>query len=49
MGTFKLKRLHDVEVKKQYQVNVIRFAALENLDDEDDDVRGWACHIHIKI
>jgi len=38
MEVFNLKKLNDVEVKKQYQVKISnRFAALENLDDDDDD------------
>jgi hypothetical protein len=45
MERFNLKRLNDMVVKEQNQVKISnRFVALENLDDDDDDVdinRAW--------
>jgi hypothetical protein len=45
METFNLKKLNDVEIKGQYQVKISnRFAGLENLNNDDDDVdinRTW--------
>jgi hypothetical protein len=43
MEKFDLKKLNGVEVKEQYQVKIRnRFAAIENLDDDDDDIsRAW--------
>jgi L-lysine 2,3-aminomutase len=43
MEKFNLKKLHDVEVKEQYQFKISsRFAALENLDDDDVNIkRAW--------
>jgi hypothetical protein len=39
MDKFNLKQLSDMEVKEQYRVKTSnRFAALENFDDDDDDV-----------
>jgi len=38
MERINLKKLNDVEVKEQYQVKISnRFAAVENLDDDDSD------------
>jgi hypothetical protein len=38
MKRFNRKKLIDVEVEEQYHVKISnRFAALENLDDDDDD------------
>jgi hypothetical protein len=38
---FNLRRLNDLEVRKQYQIeNTNRFAALENLNDDKDI--NWA-------
>jgi hypothetical protein len=40
--TLNLKKLDEVEGKKQYQVEISdRFAALENLDDDADINRVW--------
>jgi hypothetical protein len=50
MERFNLKKLNDVELKKQYQVKISnRFVALESMDDDDDDdddddvdtIRSW--------
>jgi hypothetical protein len=39
---FDLKQLNDEVVKAQYQVTIKnKFAALENLDDNDDINRAW--------
>jgi hypothetical protein len=36
MERFNLKKVHDVEVKEQYEVKISnRLAGLENLDDDD--------------
>ena len=38
---FNLSKLNDLEVRKQYQIDITnRFAALENLEDEDVN-RTW--------
>ena len=39
---FNLRKLNELEVKKQYQINISnRFAALENLSDSKDINRAW--------
>ena len=39
---FNLKKLNEVEVRKQYQIEITnRFAALENLSDDEDINRAW--------
>ena len=42
MERFNLRKLKDLEVKKQYQIEITnRFAALGNVSDEEDINRGW--------
>jgi hypothetical protein len=42
MERFNLKKLNEVEGKEQYRVEISnKFAALENLDNEDDVNKGW--------
>jgi hypothetical protein len=39
---FSLRKLNDLEVRKEYQIKISdRFAALENLRDGDDINRAW--------
>jgi benzoyl-CoA reductase/2-hydroxyglutaryl-CoA dehydratase subunit BcrC/BadD/HgdB len=39
---FKLRKLNELELRKQYQIKISnRFAALENLSDSEDVNRGW--------
>ena len=39
---FNLRKLNDLEVGKEYQVEITnRFAALENLSDDKDINRAW--------
>jgi hypothetical protein len=39
---FNLKKLHELEVRKQYQIKISnRYAALENLSDSEDFNRAW--------
>jgi hypothetical protein len=39
---FNLRKLNDLEVRKQYQIEIInRFAALENVSDDEDINRAW--------
>jgi hypothetical protein len=39
---FNLRKLNDLEVRKQYQSEITnRFAALENLSDDEDINRAW--------
>src|SRR5215475_12768201 len=41
-GRFNLRKLNDLEVRKQYQVEITnRFAALENVSDDEDINRAW--------
>ena len=41
-GRFNLRMLNDLEVTKQYQIEIInRFAALENASEDEDINRGW--------
>jgi 50S ribosomal subunit-associated GTPase HflX len=42
MGKDNLRKLNELEVKKQYQINISnKFAALENLRDSKDIDRVW--------
>jgi len=39
---FNLRKLNEPEVREQYQIEIKnRFAALENLDDDEDVNRNW--------
>ena len=39
---FNLRKLNEPEVKEQYQIEITnRFAALENLSDDEDVDRTW--------
>jgi len=39
---FNLRKLNETEVRKQYQIEITnRFAALENLNDDEDVNRTW--------
>jgi len=39
---FNLRKLNELEVRKQYQIeSTNRFAALENLNDDEDIHRTW--------
>jgi len=39
---FNLRKLNELEVRKQYQVETAnKFAALENLSDDEDINRAW--------
>jgi hypothetical protein len=39
---FNLRKLSELEVRKQYQIKISnRFAALENLNDSEDINRAW--------
>jgi hypothetical protein len=39
---FNLRKLREMEVRKQYQIEITnRFAALENLTGDDDINRAW--------
>jgi len=39
---FKLRKLNELEVRKQYQIEITnRFAALENLSGGEDIERAW--------
>jgi len=39
---FNLRKLNELEVRKQYQIEISnRFAALENLSDSEDINRAW--------
>jgi len=39
---FNLWKLHEMEVRKQYQIEITnRFAAVENLSDNEDINRTW--------
>jgi hypothetical protein len=39
---FNLRKLNDLEVRKQYQIAITnRFAALENVSDDEDINRAW--------
>ena len=39
---FNLRKLNELEVRKQYKIDITnRFAALENLSDSEDMNRAW--------
>jgi hypothetical protein len=39
---FNLRKLNDLEVRKQYQIEITnRFAALENVSDDEEINRAW--------
>jgi hypothetical protein len=39
---FNLRKLNDLEVRKQYQIEITnRFAALENVNGDEDINRAW--------
>ena len=39
---FNLSKLNDLEIRKQYQIEITnRFAALENLNEDEDVNRTW--------
>jgi hypothetical protein len=39
---FNLRKLEDLEVRKQYRIEITnRFAALENVSDDEDINRAW--------
>jgi len=41
-GRFNLRKLNDLEVRKQYQIEIKnRFAALENVSEKEDINRAW--------
>ena len=41
-GRFNLRKLNDLEVRKQYQIVFTnRFAALENVSEDEDINRAW--------
>jgi hypothetical protein len=41
-GRFNLRKLNDLEVRKQYQIEITnRFAALENVSKDEDINRAW--------
>ena len=41
-GRFNLRKLNDLDVRKQYQIEITnRFAALENIREDEDINRGW--------
>ena len=41
-GRFNLMKLNDLEVRKQYQIEITnRFAALEDVSEDEDINRGW--------
>ena len=41
-GRFNLRKLNELEVRKQYQIEITnRFAALENVSEDEDINRGW--------
>ena len=42
MERFNLRKLSELEVRKEYQIKILnRFAALENLSDGEDINRAW--------
>jgi len=42
MERFNLRKLNELEVRKQYQIEILtRYAALENLSDSKDINRAW--------
>ena len=41
-GRFNLRKLNDLEVRKQYQIEITnRFATLENVSEDEDINRSW--------
>ena len=41
-GRFNLRKLNDLEIRKQYQIEITnRFAALEDISEDEDINRGW--------
>ena len=41
-GRFNLRKPNDLDISKQYQIEITnRFAALENVSDDEDINRGW--------
>jgi len=41
-GRFNLRKLNELEVRKQFQIRILtRFTALENLSDIEDISRAW--------
>ena len=41
-GRFNLRKLNEVEVRKQYQIDITnRSAALENVSEDEDINRAW--------
>ena len=41
-GKFNLRNLNDLEVRKQYQIEITkRFSALENISEDEDTNGGW--------
>ena len=41
-GRFNLRKQNDVEIRKQYQIEITnRFAALENVSEDKDINRAW--------
>ena len=41
-GRFNLRKLNELEVRKQYQIEITnRFAALENVGEDEDINRAW--------
>ena len=42
MKRYNLRKLNELEVRKQYQIQITnRFTALENLSDDEDINRAW--------
>ena len=41
-GRFNLRKLNDLDVRKQYQIEITnRFEALENVSEDENINRGW--------
>ena len=41
-GRYNLMKLNDLDVRKNYQIEIInRFAALENVSEDEDINRAW--------
>ena len=41
-GSFNLRKLNDLEIRKQYQIKITNsFAPLENVSEDDDINRAW--------
>ena len=39
---FNLRKLRELEVRKQYEIDITKtYAALENLNDDEDICRAW--------